>query len=973
MLRKLLDEFWRIANPFTQNSEDMTTEEMEKQASFESFDYYKPYPSMYMKHLRKHYAMRTSVAFAMDGTSTTTTNTTINNTVSPAVEELVVDNSDVSHHNIDGNSANVLNMVKKYDTDERNEALRWILHVLIAISVGILATIISYTVEIVDDYRAAQLYKLITEHSAIGRIIGYFFSIAVSMALVVVATAAVVFFEPAAAGGGIPDVIAYLNGVHVPHAMNFRTFVAKSISCMCAVAGGLPVGLEAPLIHLGAITGAGVTQGRSRTLGFQTKLFQAFRNNKDRRDFITAGAACGVSAAFGAPIGGLLFVMEEVSSFWDHSASGQIFLATMICFTTISMIRSVLEDQRLLGWVSNAVSVLFEVNLTIPLNLLSIVPSFFLGIFCGAFAAVFTKVNLMLLKYRRRRLRPFVLYRFLEPLIIVLLYGTLSYMLALVPDCRPMYEMNSKNGTFFWGTENRTRLFTATCAKADEYAPLATLTMGNGKDIIRHLLSRQTIGEFPAAYILLFLIIYTVFACLSSGMAVSGGLVVPSLVIGAAFGRLYGQLIWFMAVSGNDSERSYRASQVWLDPGVFALIGAGAFFSGTSRMTMSICVIMVELSSELHYLLPVMVAIIMSKTVADLISEPLYQYMLRLDSVPYLQAHLLRPGFEQLTAADVMASNVLTLRLREKTPVVLNALRNTTHHAFPVVEEVREEKADENSFGRAETRGKRAKFREEEERRVRHKFVGLVTREDVQIYLTLPALQIPNQTSDHSGVCSHGSNAEIAPSVLAVNKMTWTEWLTHKTSLFFVFGGARWSEMWKKNNSKDGIAEDDQIHANENNSHNSSGDTPNPFFVDVRRLPPVLDFSLIVNRSPWVIPPFFNLQMAYHTFRMMGLRHMVVVDGDAVVGIITRKDLLVDTLLRRLRGLQGESNDGNTQNTSLASPLLPFERNWGNDSPRSRTEAHSRTFHSSPAHSSETDVPDLLFLESYPKSSGPPQ
>ncbi|RNC37205.1 chloride channel protein, partial [Trypanosoma cruzi] len=291
----------------------------------------------------------------------------------------------------------------------------------------------------------------------------------------------------AAAGGGIPDVIAYLNGVHVPHAMNFRTFVAKSISCMCAVAGGLPVGLEAPLIHLGAITGAGVTQGRSRTLGFQTKLFQAFRNNKDRRDFITAGAACGVSAAFGAPIGGLLFVMEEVSSFWDHSASGQIFLATMICFTTISMIRSVLEDQRLLGWVSNAVSVLFEVNLTIPLNLLSIVPSFFLGIFCGAFAAVFTKVNLMLLKYRRRRLRPFVLCRFLEPLIIVLLYGTLSYMLALVPDCRPMYEMNSKNGTFFWGTENRTRLFTATCAKADEYAPLATLTMGNGKDIIRHL------------------------------------------------------------------------------------------------------------------------------------------------------------------------------------------------------------------------------------------------------------------------------------------------------------------------------------------------------------------------------------------------------------------------------------------------------------------------------------------------------
>ncbi|KAH9601812.1 Chloride channel [Trypanosoma melophagium] len=901
MMRILLREFWETANPYTQPLEEMTPEEKEKQASFESFDYYKPYPSMYMKHLRQHYAEH----------SLESTTVPEQPTLRPLVEVQVT-----LPHFIEGARTNVLDAVKNYDADERNEALRWFLHVLIAIFVGILAMVISYAVEYVEEYRAERLDALITQHHVMGRFMGFFFFIGVSLALVAVAAVVIVLFEPAASGGGIPDVIAYLNGVQMRKAMNVRTFFAKSISCMCAVAGGLPVGLEAPLIHLGAITGAGVTQGRSRTLGCQTKLFHAFRNNKDRRDFITAGAACGVSAAFGAPIGGLLFVMEEVSSFWDHSASGQIFLATMICFTTISMFRSLMEDQRLLGWVSNAVSVLFEVNLTIPLNLLSIVPSFFLGILCGALAAVFTKVNLMLVKYRRKFLRPFLLRRFLEPLVIVLIYGTLTYMLALVPDCRPKYEMSSVNDTLIWGTENRTRLFTATCLKNETYAPLATLTMGTGKDTIRHLFSRQTIGEFPAGYIFLFLVLYTLFACWASGTSVSGGLVVPSLVIGAAFGRLYGQFLWFVAVRGTGNERTYWASQAWLDPGVFALIGAGAFLSGTSRMTMSICVIMVELSSELHYLLPVMVAIVMSKTVADLISEPLYHQMLRLDSVPYLQSHLLRPEFEQLTAADVMASDVVTLRLQEKTSVVMEALRKTAHHAFPVVEAVDEIKTHSNGFPQ-----RRNSEEEEEQGYVRYKFVGLLTREDVQSYLTLPALYSTTTQNTVTNSQPDGFGGTLSPGVVATNKMTWTEWLTHKTSLFFVIGDIRWSELWTRSNRSER-----QIRGNPSNTSINSiearSDNDNLFLLDESRLPPVLDFSLIVNRSPWVIPPFFNLQMAYHTFRLMGLRHMVVVDGDAVVGIITRKDLLVDTLRRRVRELHPVNGQNNFDDTNPPS-LMP--------------------------------------------------
>lgn len=73
----------------------------------------------------------------------------------------------------------------------------------------------------------------------------------------------------------------------------------KFIAGILAISSGLMLGREGPSIQLGAMAGKGIAQ-----------YLNASRMEK--RVLIASGAAAGLSAAFNAPIAGLLFVVEEI-------------------------------------------------------------------------------------------------------------------------------------------------------------------------------------------------------------------------------------------------------------------------------------------------------------------------------------------------------------------------------------------------------------------------------------------------------------------------------------------------------------------------------------------------------------------------------------------------------------------------------------------------------------------------------------
>ena len=73
-------------------------------------------------------------------------------------------------------------------------------------------------------------------------------------------------------------------------------------------------------------------------------------------------------------------------------------------------------------------------------------------------------------------------------------------------------------------------------------------------------------------------VVKLVLTIITFGCKVPSGVIIPALDAGALFGRLVGQTI---------STTS---------PGIFAMVGAAAFLAGVSRMTISLCVIMFEVS-----------------------------------------------------------------------------------------------------------------------------------------------------------------------------------------------------------------------------------------------------------------------------------------------------------------------------------------------------------------------------------------
>lgn len=484
--------------------------------------------------------------------------------------------------------------------------------------------------------------------------------------LLMVASIVTVYIAPAAAGSGIPEVKAYLNGVDAPDIFSVKTLLVKVIANVAAVSSSLHVGKAGPMVHTGACIAALIGQGGSRKYGLTCKWLRYFKNDRDRRDLVTCGASAGIAAAFRAPVGGVLFALESMSSWWRSALLWRAFFTTAVVAVMLRAFVDICNSGKC-GLFGKGGLIMFDVTSgDVAYHLVDIPPVILLGVIGGILGSLY---NFLMEKVLRiyslinERGRG---YKLLLAAIVSVLTSCCLFGLPWLVRCRPC-PAGLKEACPSIGKTGNFKNFQC---PPNHYNDLASLFFNTNDDTIRNLYTSGTDSVFNKFSVLVFFVTSYFLGIVSYGVVAPSGFFVPVILIGATYGRFIGILM---------------GSRSTLDHGLFAVLGSASLLGGTMRMTVSVCVIILELTNNLLLLPLVMLVLLISKTVADSFNPNIYYLIMKLKGLPYLESHA-EPYMRHLTVRDVVTGPLRMFNGVENVGNIVHILKTAGHNGFPVID-----------------------------------------------------------------------------------------------------------------------------------------------------------------------------------------------------------------------------------------------------------------------------------------------
>ncbi|GMF71786.1 unnamed protein product [Aspergillus oryzae] len=123
-----------------------------------------------------------------------------------------------------------------------------------------------------------------------------------------------------ASGSGIPEIKTILSGFEIPHLLDLKVLVVKAVGAVFAVATGMCLGKEGPFVHISTCVGY--------LVGSLVPKYAA--NERKMREMLAVACSAGLSVAFGAPIGGVLFSYEEISTYFPRRVLWRSYLCSLV-------------------------------------------------------------------------------------------------------------------------------------------------------------------------------------------------------------------------------------------------------------------------------------------------------------------------------------------------------------------------------------------------------------------------------------------------------------------------------------------------------------------------------------------------------------------------------------------------------------------------------------------------------------------
>ncbi|RCK59554.1 H(+)/Cl(-) exchange transporter 5 [Candida viswanathii] len=420
-----------------------------------------------------------------------------------------------------------------------------------------------------------------------------------------------------ATGSGVPEVKTILSGFVIRRFLGTYTLVAKTIALIFAIALGMSLGKEGPYVHLATCVG-NIT---SRYFWF------IFRNDFFEKQILSASASAGVALAFGSPLGGVLFILEEINNHLPSNQLFQIFFCAII--STLFL--------KFLNPYGTGKTVLFELDYFSDWTPIELIFFIMIGIAGGIFGALFVKfVHWWPKKFRT--LKPIKNHPVFEVFLVSALTGIVT----------------------FWNPYTKQ-------ASAELVLDLATPCTGRELDRSLCPTTKNQLVKELGSLIFAFLV-KVILTFVTFGLKVPCGIYVPSMVCGALFGRIFAMFIQLLQVITKPDDSTTTSlfgfvcsptSTNCVDMGIYAMISAGAFMAGVTRMNITLVTILFELTSSYTYVLPIAIAIAVANWAGSLLEKnSLYESLLISNDYPFTSPET-EPIDPYVTAADIVNHGII--------------------------------------------------------------------------------------------------------------------------------------------------------------------------------------------------------------------------------------------------------------------------------------------------------------------------